>query len=853
MYGFGTRLAQLLGIACSREAVLLTGTGLSTGIFFFTSVLLLAQTEPPAPTAPVQTEPTPSASTPPVQTGLIPPEPTPLAQTKPTPSTSTAPAAPQQSVPGAIDLAPVAVSGLRPKTPVSQPTPAPVAPRVAPPETPPPTQVAESAAPTGVAPKGFQGTPDWVYTTPASVSVLSREVIEQRAPRNSSDLFQDMSGVFTATDRQNPGTTINIRGLQEQGRVNVNIDGARQNFQQAGHNAVSTVYFDPELIGSAVVEKGPISTAGGAGVIGGVVTLRTLEADDILLPGRNYGSRSRLTYGSNEYRYTTSEAVAARNEQFELVAAGARKETGPYQPGQFGTLQYVGPNEPIRFTGQDNWSSLGKLTWRPTPDQMFKLGYVTLKNNFSTGEGEFVDINQLFTQTATAEYTYKPSNQGIDLTAKAWWSTTENHQFRPRRPNTAYGFFDLTYGLNSYGYSVSNTSRFDTPLFNVAWTNGFEYFKDQTKTGVTTDQRNPSDAEWFSGPTPAGMRDIASPFTQIKLKHEEWLELIAGGRYDSYSLRGAGNFINACGAFARECTQPFSVDNWDGRFSPTLTVAMTPLKGIQVYGNYAEGFRPPQIMETLQYGRHIGNGAIFGPNPNLLPEVSLKREAGMNLKFDNVVLNGDGFRLKAAVYKNTVYNFITTAVGRYPQAGGPFGEFVQTAYVNVNLLGPTTTFRGFEVEASYDAGMAYIGTSYTRLNTTYDGVYDPFFAGPPIGTAYLKFMPEWQRQYFFIFVPPKEKLTVDGGVRLFDRKLTLGARMLYVAPTEPLGTPDLLLTYTQQAYHLWGLYLAAEFNENLTGRLNIDNLTDKAYVDAMGVPLYPAPGRTLTVGLQAKF
>jgi outer membrane receptor protein involved in Fe transport len=145
--------------------------------------------------------------------------------------------------------------------------------------------------------------------------------------------------------------------LQEQGRVNVNIDGARQNFQQAGHNAVSTVYFDPELIGSAVVEKGPISTAGGAGVIGGVVTLRTLEADDILLPGRNYGSRSRLTYGSNEYRYTTSEAVAARNEQFELVAAGARKETGPYQPGQFGTLQYVGRNEPIRFTGQDNLAS----------------------------------------------------------------------------------------------------------------------------------------------------------------------------------------------------------------------------------------------------------------------------------------------------------------------------------------------------------------------------------------------------------------------------------------------------------------------------------------------------------------
>ena len=105
--------------------------------------------------------------------------------------------------------------------------------------------------------KGYQGTPDWVYETPASVSVISRETLEQRTPRNSSDLFQDMSGVWTPGDRQSPGTTINIRGLQEQGRVNVNIDGARQNFQQAGYGAVSSVYFDPELIGGVVGRKGP--------------------------------------------------------------------------------------------------------------------------------------------------------------------------------------------------------------------------------------------------------------------------------------------------------------------------------------------------------------------------------------------------------------------------------------------------------------------------------------------------------------------------------------------------------------------------------------------------------------------
>lgn len=154
--------------------------------------------------------------------------------------------------------------------------------------------------------KGFQGTPDWVYQTPGGVSVLSRELIEQRTPRNTSDLFQDMSGVFTPTDRQNPGMTVNIRGLQEQGRVNVMIDGARQNFQQAGHDAVNFVYADPELIGGVVVQKGPTSTVGGAGVIGGVVSMRTLEAGDILLPGKQYGVRSRVATGSNQYTLTTS-------------------------------------------------------------------------------------------------------------------------------------------------------------------------------------------------------------------------------------------------------------------------------------------------------------------------------------------------------------------------------------------------------------------------------------------------------------------------------------------------------------------------------------------------------------------
>ena len=227
----------------------------------------------------------------------------------------------------------------------------------------------------------------------------------------------------------------------------------------------------------------------------------------------------------------------------KFVAAVSRKETGAYKPGQNGTLEFVGPGEPVTFTGQNNWSGLAKLTLMPTTEQKLKLGYVALEQCILDRRGRIHRYQQALHANGDRRL-FLEAEQSVDRSR-----TPRPGGHRPTIISTgpharAYGYFDLQYGLTSFGGSLSNTSRFDIPLFNVAWTNGVEYFKDQTKTGVITDQTNPSDAEWFSGPTPAGMRDIASAFSEIKFKQGEWLELIAGGRYDRYSLKGSGNFIN---------------------------------------------------------------------------------------------------------------------------------------------------------------------------------------------------------------------------------------------------------------------------------------------------------------------
>ncbi|WP_245446730.1 STN domain-containing protein [Neorhizobium sp. T25_27] len=113
---------------------------------------------------------------------------------------------------------------------------------------------------------GFQGTPDWVYETPSSVSVVSREAIKKAPSRNARDLLDNVAGVLVnRSEGQNPGMSINIRGLQDQNRVVTMIDGARQNFQRNGHGASQRTYVDTAFFAKSISRKAafPASVARG--------------------------------------------------------------------------------------------------------------------------------------------------------------------------------------------------------------------------------------------------------------------------------------------------------------------------------------------------------------------------------------------------------------------------------------------------------------------------------------------------------------------------------------------------------------------------------------------------------------
>ena len=160
-----------------------------------------------------------------------------------------------------------------------------------------------------------------------------------------------MPGTFTRESPQNPGLAVNIRGFEGSGRVNMMIDGVRQNFRFTGHEAQGFVYVDPSLLAGVDIARGAVSTAGGAGALVGAANLRTLDVDDIIKPGNKTGVMSSI-----ELRHQWRGLVA---RCWRPDASGRQRRRGRRdQPSRAGQLQERRRPDGSLYTQQDLVSGL---------------------------------------------------------------------------------------------------------------------------------------------------------------------------------------------------------------------------------------------------------------------------------------------------------------------------------------------------------------------------------------------------------------------------------------------------------------------------------------------------------------
>ena len=198
-------------------------------------------------------------------------------------------------------------------------------------------------------------------------------------PTRTADIFFGMPGVWTQSRGDDPGTAINIRGLQDFGRVAVLIDGARQNFQRTGHNADGMFYLEPEMHRRRRVVRGPVANIYGSGAIGGVAAFRTKDIEDVVKVGRALG-RADHRHGRLEHRRGMGSVFAAArtsSERAELFAGGVYRSQTNYRDGD-------GKEWPN--TGYNVASGIGKGTFRPADGHEVKLGLITYETTYLNGQ-----------------------------------------------------------------------------------------------------------------------------------------------------------------------------------------------------------------------------------------------------------------------------------------------------------------------------------------------------------------------------------------------------------------------------------------------------------------------------------
>lgn len=667
--------------------------------------------------------------------------------------------------------------------------------------------------------------------TLGAVTTVTQQDVQRYGASSMAEAMRSVPGVNFQESLNNPGQAINIRGLQDFGRVNVLIDGARQNYQISGHNANGEFYFDPEFMGQVDVVRGPISNIYGSGAIGGVVSIRTKDVDDVLKPDEKYGVLQRVGTGTNGQHFFSSTAAAARiSPNVEFFSQFLYRSSSAYHIGGGGAIdangkQVLPPGAKVDDTGSEIMGGLGKVRLRPADGHEvtisgMKQDFQFANNGTSTTGSRF--WNDVKTDNYTIGYRFNPAdNPLIDLNAKAYYTQTNNVQtlIQPTRTYyslKAYPGSKLSDKIRTRGFDVNNTSRFSTGMFDHTLTFGGDSAWDRVN---TTDFAG----GFVSALTPTGGRRVSGAFVQDEVRFGRILRVLAAARYDDYQLNGG------------------SYSSSGSRVSPKFIAGVSPLEGIEVYGSYSEGYRAPAVTETLISGNHPFPGFSILPNPGLKPEVAHNLEAGLNLKYDGVLRPDDKFRAKVNIFQNKVSNFIDmTTTGATTLAimipGMPNANCAIPAFAPACVAFPVYQYQnvanaklsGFEAEGAYDWGWGFSSAAFTNVN----GVDSS--TGKRLTGVY----------------PGRFSSTL--GLRFFDRALTIGGRYTYVKETwSTLCDPAATNVKWCRPYGTVDLFGNYKFDDRISAEISLLNIFNRTYTQYKST--LPSAGFTAKFALSVKF
>ncbi|MBP0616242.1 TonB-dependent hemoglobin/transferrin/lactoferrin family receptor [Jiella mangrovi] len=550
----------------------------------------------------------------------------------------------------------------------------------------------------------FIGSESAGQNSDAQTATRAETVLTERITRQQLDAAQ----IFDPDDigRLDPGVgysrssgSFSVRGLQDN-RVLTTVDGIPLSWLDDGARGVTggsaTVDFDS--LSAIDIVKGSDSSIFGAGALGGIVALRTLNPEDLLAGDKSFGGLSRLTFDSKDQSFGIDQALAARyGDTYMLLQGGFRKGHETDNKGDVGGYgsDRTEP-EPLDY---DQKNLLVKLRQHVGVDQVFGL------------TGEIYDRDEDIDDRTASTTTYEPGSAArqevekrkrisasyeLGAGAGAWldaadlvvyWQRQElSDDFWATRQSTPVGDYSRLSDIEdtTFGFNGSVMKHLDLGGLTHKISVGSQISGNRTSQLSSGEDNCPegpySYAYFFTcnflHTNQADMPEVhgmnVGLFVEDQISVTDRFRLTPGLRFDYYEQNP-----QETDAFLDNATYDGLPDaSSDSAFSPKLRAEFDVTSNALIYAQWAQGFRAPTATELyLSYG---GPGTYLSlGNPDLEAETSNGFELGIKASHRS-------FDWQVSAFYNRYKNFIDTQSVDAADVGIPAGTypFGITSYFN---------------------------------------------------------------------------------------------------------------------------------------------------------------------------
>jgi len=383
--------------------------------------------------------------------------------------------------------------------------------------------------------------------SPASVSVISSEDIEQKQIERVSDALREIPGL-NVVQTGTPGqlTSIFMRGLPSED-MQVLLDGIPINQGLAGQFDFANLTTDD--IDRIEVARGPQSTVYGPRALAGVVQIFTKQGAG--KPGFTFSSE-----GGSYDTFRESLESDGKLGEFDYSIGASRLDTDNARP-----------NNNYR-----NSSGVADVGW--SPNEQLRIGSLFVYSLSDTGNPNTIFNPRPVDHFLTEKWFIAPH---IDLQLGDWWEHKlifdYDHERQLNDPNQD-GFVGPTRALFE-----RTTVDYQNDLRPTSWltlTSGFFYSR------VNAGQERPFVSQAF-GPQPTFISDHTQEvagFLQATVDIDNFI-FVAGGRLDNFNQFG---------------------DVWTYRFAGSYKIDKT---NTTLHSSVATGFSPPSSQDKI-FGMNFG-------------------------------------------------------------------------------------------------------------------------------------------------------------------------------------------------------------------------------------------------------